>query len=133
MANSTVNTTPDGFDNAVTALREVFSCGRDTGQLAEVTLSHSDDEGWLVSAHSTYAFDERERIDTLRGWAHALNGELELSEEHVNDYGTRQYYWRQLTAKATVAGIAVEIWGHIANRRTSSTAEQAPELVAAHA
>lgn len=131
MANSTVNNTPDGFDDAVTALREITSRNGDPGQLVNVTLSHDDDEGWLVKAQSRYAFDERERIDVLRAWAHALNGGLELSEEHVNDYGTRKHYWRQLAAKATVAGTAVEIWAHIDHH--DLTIEQAPELVAAHA
>ena len=133
MANSTVNNTPDGFDNAVTALREITSRNGDPGQLVSVTLSHDDDEGWLVKAQSRYAFDERERIDVLRAWAQALNGGLELSEEHVNDYGTRKHYWRQLAAKATVAGTAVEIWAHIDHHDITITVEEAPKLVAAHA
>ena len=133
MANSTVNNTPDGFDDAVTALREITSRNGDPGQLVHVTLSHDDEVGWLVSAQSVYAFDERERIDVLRAWARALNGGLELSEEHVNDYGTRKHCWRQLAAKGTVSGTAVEIWAHIDHHDIIITVVEAPELVAAHA
>lgn len=131
MADSTVNDTPDGFDNAVTAMREVMRRDNGTGCLARVSLTHRRGEGWQVEAQCWAVGDERESIDVLRTWADALGGELTLSESRVSDYGTHLRRWRQLAANATIAGVAVEIWNHIDIHETP--VEQAPEMAAAHA
>jgi|SRR2546423_820388 hypothetical protein len=130
--NSTVNNIPDGFDDAVTVLRQVLSRDADLGQLVYVALSRGRGAGWLVEAQSASFFHEIERIEMLRDWAQALNGELVLSEPHIAHHRSTRFHWRQLTAKATIAGIAVEIWGHV-DEHEMTDAEQAPELVAAHA
>lgn len=132
MADSTANNTPEGFDNAVTAMRHVMSHVGTVGTLHKISLRLDSVEGWLVEAQSSGSLVEREAIDTLRGWALALNGQMTLSEPKVADYGFEQSHWRSLEVTARIAGVAVEIWDHV-DRHTTTGAEQEPELVAAHA
>jgi hypothetical protein len=130
MANSTVNNAPDGFDDAVTALRQIMRYDGTVGNLCAISLKHSRAEGWQVKAQSSGSRVEREAIDTLCGWARALDGDMTLSDARVTDYGFERSHWRSLTVTATVAGIAVEIWDHV-DRYTTTDTESAPELVTA--
>ncbi|MBS2538915.1 hypothetical protein KGQ20_39830 [Catenulispora sp. NF23] len=132
MADSTANSTPDGFEDAVAAMRQMIAHEGDAGRLYKISVTREDSKSWKVEAHSWGGATEIECIYALQNWAQALGGELELSQSQTADYGTCQRHWRSLTVKATVGGAAVEIWDHVDVSTTTTATEQASELVAAH-
>jgi hypothetical protein len=133
MNDNSANSTPDGFEQAIAAMRQVVGNADAIGGLVTVSLTQSHGEGWRVEAQSLGSLYEIEIIDMLRGWAQVLGGELELSEPKVFDSGWDRTHWRKLTAKATVCGAAVEIWDHVDSYTTTDDAGATSELITAHA
>ncbi|GAA2035328.1 hypothetical protein GCM10009839_40020 [Catenulispora yoronensis] len=108
-----------GAADAAQVLSRVIALEDGEHKLDSCDLRWTEQRGWVFSAQSGTYIDEADDIDLIRWWADALDGVTHLAETKSYQLGSVRRFYRELSARATVSGIAVEIWNHIAVREES--------------